>query len=1023
MKKVLLFFALALCTLNSMGQTRTFEGWESRTFDSYRWERPGAYRWEVTSVGAYSGRYCARSGNYYLNSTESALQLAVVVTEGGTLSYMRKVSSEAGYDYFRFYIDGTLMEELSGEAQWDTFSCTVAAGFHRLKWVYSKDGSTSKGSDCVWIDDISWPGAYCDDVVTDSCPAPMGLMATALDGSVSLEWEGGYRTADTVIFDDIEGHPYGAINSAGSVGWHYIDGDSAATSTVSAISFLHEGDTMAFVVLDDDMMTGSNVVAAHSGHRYLASVYHSSINNDDWIVSPELHFADTFAFAFYARGYNTTYSDERFLVCYSTTGSRAEDFIPLHYDTLTTTAAWEQYRFTVPPTARYVAIHHVSYNEYIFCLDDLRISGRIAEGNISNLYRDGTLIAEGLTESRYLDTTAEQGRHCYEVTHRCGEAMESDPSAMACITLGDSLLTKKSGEELLPPKMPSDAAPDGPQNAIDSSHMAYSLAEMEDWRHYPTYGVYVEMMHHFAQEFPQWCRLETILDSTPHPTSPHAILALHISTTPDEATTKPAFLYSSTMHGDEVTGYYLMLRLIDYILHHAESDTAVQEILENVDLYICPLENPDGTYHLNDNLIASSYSRRYNEAGIDLNRNYPYLPTRDGEANVQPETEAMIAWLTPKHFVMSVNFHCGSSVLNLPWDLWTKSTRTHADVDWYRYIGQNFVTQCHAIDSSSYSGVSGRAVLTGGDWYTCVGTRQDFLNYYLHCREITIELSPTHLLFDPSDLQYYWDINRDVMLKYILESTHGFWGTVTDAESGEPLEAQITVLGHDRFNSEVYSSLPLGAYHRPIMAGSYRVAVTAPCHVSDTISVTVMPDEGLRLDVHLQPCAPTPYAPSQYLLAGEQATLTALSTSEVYWYAADTAAEPIAVGNIFTTPPLYENTTYYVESQHRADTMLCISPRDSVMVWVIDTTTPQGIADVAELPIAVYPNPTARSCYIQTPLQHAMVRLYDMNGALLREQPLAATHTLDLSDLASGTYIIALYDTSRCVGATRVVVL
>ena len=1037
MKKTALILTLAALSATAYAQPardtlRTAEDWEAGTFDTYRWERPQtSHRWEITTVGACGGHCCARSGNYYINKTESVLQLAVSITDSGTLSYMRKVSSEADYDFFRFYLDGELKEELSGEAGWDTFSCPVAAGFHRLKFVYHKDNSASRGSDCAWLDDISWPGAYSDAVVLDSCPVPTGLTAAAEGSGVRLEWDGGCRTYDTLIIDDIESHPYGAVNSPGAVGWSYIDGDSAATSSISAISFLGEGDTMAFVVIDDELMAGSNIVTAHSGHRYLASPFHSSIANDDWLVSPRLDFSDTFTFSFFARSYSATYHSERFLVCYSLSGCRAEDFVPLHCDTLVSTAAWEQYSFTVPASARFVAIHCVSYNEYLFCLDDLSISGRRMEGHPCNLYRDGELLATGLTGNSYCDTSASVGSHCYQLTHICGLDAESEPSDMACATVGGSLPAKTSAEEVLRPELTIEET--FPQNAaLDSSHMAYTLAQMQGWNRYPSYGLYVEMMHRYQQDFPQYCRVETILDSTPHPTSPHSILALHISSDPDEAADKPAFLYSSTMHGDEVTGYYLMLRLIDYILNNAETDSAVRQILQNVDLYICPLENPDGTYHLSDNLIfGSGYSRRANEAGVDLNRNYPYLPTTAGQADVQPETRAMISWMEPKHFVMSVNFHCGSEVLNLPWDLWSSSMRTHADLDWYRYVGQNLVTQAHAIDSGSYPGVSGRAILTGGDWYTCTGSRQDYANYFLHQREITIELSTTHILLDPAELHRYWNANREPLLEYALECTRGFYGTVTDAVTGEPLEALVTVLGHDRFNSEVFSHLPSGAYHRPIMVGKYRVAVTAPCHVGDTFEVIVRPGGGIRCDVRLRPCAVTPYAPSQHLLAGSQATLAALSEDEVFWYASDTACQPLAVGNIFTTPPLYETTTYWLESQHRDGTLVCVSPRDSVTVFVFDTTQPSLLsAPICDYQISdsnsftFYPNPTTRYCHIQTAARRAVtVRIYDMQGILLRQQLLPATHTIDLDGLPAGAYFVALSENAQSLGTAKIIIV
>lgn len=73
------------------------EGWESGDFTRLSWECPGTqYRWEVTSEGTHSGRYGVRSGNYYTLNTESVLQLAVYLTDSGSLSYYRRVFSAEG---------------------------------------------------------------------------------------------------------------------------------------------------------------------------------------------------------------------------------------------------------------------------------------------------------------------------------------------------------------------------------------------------------------------------------------------------------------------------------------------------------------------------------------------------------------------------------------------------------------------------------------------------------------------------------------------------------------------------------------------------------------------------------------------------------------------------------------------------------------------------------------------------------------------------------------------------------------
>ncbi|MCQ2265507.1 MAG: T9SS type A sorting domain-containing protein, partial [Bacteroidales bacterium] len=110
----------------------------------------------------YAGTYSARSksnlgdGSYYSNK-ESILQITMNVSQASPISYFRKVSSEQNYDKFTFAIDGTVKEELSGEVAWGEASFDVPVGNHTFKFTYSKDYSSSNGSDCAWIDNITFP--------------------------------------------------------------------------------------------------------------------------------------------------------------------------------------------------------------------------------------------------------------------------------------------------------------------------------------------------------------------------------------------------------------------------------------------------------------------------------------------------------------------------------------------------------------------------------------------------------------------------------------------------------------------------------------------------------------------------------------------------------------------------------------------------------------------------------------------------------------------------------------------------
>ncbi len=132
------------------------EDWETGNLNKFPWTMGGNANWTVVTDNPYEGIYCARSGNI-TDSQVSDMELTLSVTGDGNVSFYRKVSTESNYDYLRFYIDGTLMEQWSGNFAWGQVSYPVSAGVHTFLWKYYKDSSISTGEDCVWIDYIEFP--------------------------------------------------------------------------------------------------------------------------------------------------------------------------------------------------------------------------------------------------------------------------------------------------------------------------------------------------------------------------------------------------------------------------------------------------------------------------------------------------------------------------------------------------------------------------------------------------------------------------------------------------------------------------------------------------------------------------------------------------------------------------------------------------------------------------------------------------------------------------------------------------
>lgn len=382
--------------------------------------------------------------------------------------------------------------------------------------------------------------------------------------------------------------------------------------------------------------------------------------------------------------------------------------------------------------------------------------------------------------------------------------------------------------------------------------MANTYAEMANWNKYPTYSVYCAMMDSFQTKFPYLCKVDTLLSFTPNG---HKILACHIGTNLDGSQCRPQFFYNSTIHGDEQTGFVIMLHLIDYLLNNYTTDAQVQRILNTVDLWICPAQNPDGMYAISDDIMGGwgwghdSYSTRANANGVDLNRCYPIIG-QVAKDSYEPEIQAIMDFFESLHFVASACFHGGAEVFNYPWDTWTTEEVSHTDILWWNYVGRNFADTCHRYGGSSYFTDEDNGVTSGGDWYVVSGGHQDYLNYYQYCRDVTIEISAEKSP-NASMLPQYWNSLKHSLLDYVEECGFGFRGTVTDSLTGEPLEAEVFIANHDLNNSEVYSYLPYGQYYRPIKSGTYSVTYSVEGYYPKTISVSVADGMAQIEDVQL----------------------------------------------------------------------------------------------------------------------------------------------------------------------------
>jgi Zinc carboxypeptidase len=368
---------------------------------------------------------------------------------------------------------------------------------------------------------------------------------------------------------------------------------------------------------------------------------------------------------------------------------------------------------------------------------------------------------------------------------------------------------------------------------------ALNINQAMTWDSYPTYTQYDSIMQNFQKLNPSLCRLDTIGTSV----EGKLVLALKISVNPDVDGDKPAVFYTSTMHGDETGGYILMLHLADYLISNYGIDSRVTDLLDNLEIWINPLANPDGTYRSGNTITTPT---RFNANGYDLNRNFPDPFTPNTVK--QKETLDMIKFMRKHKFVLSANFHSGSEVVNYPWDRWLSVL--HADDSWFNSISRSYADTAHVYAGSAYMNFLDNGVTRGAVWYIVYGGRQDFTTWELHGREVTIELDDQYVT-PAAQLTLLWQNNWHSLIGYLENALYGIHGTVRSVDIHSPLPAKVFISGHDKDSSQVYSDTLTGRFVRFLYPGSWNLTFSAKGYRDTTITAIVSSGESTEMLVEM----------------------------------------------------------------------------------------------------------------------------------------------------------------------------
>lgn len=139
----------------------------------YGWFKPkkADSKWKVTKQTKFEGKAALAS----IKPNDGTFNAIAYTSDfqKGVLGFYIKTSTEKGFDYARFYIDGKPQDFLgiatskgiSGVLDWTYVQFPVSAGKHTFMWTYEKDDSYAGGQDAVWIDGVTMPAGTQEIVV------------------------------------------------------------------------------------------------------------------------------------------------------------------------------------------------------------------------------------------------------------------------------------------------------------------------------------------------------------------------------------------------------------------------------------------------------------------------------------------------------------------------------------------------------------------------------------------------------------------------------------------------------------------------------------------------------------------------------------------------------------------------------------------------------------------------------------------------------------------------------------------
>jgi hypothetical protein len=228
------------------------------------------------------------------------------------------------------------------------------------------------------------------------------------------------------------------------------------------------------------------------------------------------------------------------------------------------------------------------------------------------------------------------------------------------------------------------------------------------------YHTYAEMLTELQQResaYPSICKLYDVGDTWEN----REMWLLKISDNPSVNEAEPKLFIVGCHHAREVMTVEIPLHFIKVLLTGYATDPDIKYYVDNYELYIMPMANPDGHVYVENNSSGSPdywwrKNRRDNGGsyGVDTNRNYSYkwgyddrgsspVPSsstyRGPAAFSEPETTAIRNLMIDPGFKFALDYHSYGEYILIPYCYDTVERAPNPERDYFLQVGNGMNTK------------------------------------------------------------------------------------------------------------------------------------------------------------------------------------------------------------------------------------------------------------------------------------------------------------------------------------------